>query len=435
MIFVCYTQLQKLYYQGRTKIQGHVGAAVKVLTPHQIAAIAFGTKGFEAMILDLKGCDVILDEIHTYSDITQAIVLKIIDVLKHLNCRIHIGTATMPSILYNQVIHILGKDNVLEVALNENELEKFNRHVVNKITQWSDAEDIVHKAILTDKKTLIVCNRVKTAQQQYNYLKNKYSNIPILMLHSRFTKGDRNEKEKLLLGVDSKGNPTGEFNTSSQACIVVSTQVVEVSIDISFDLMVTEAAPLDALAQRFGRVNRKRNIDTIGKFKPVYIIAPPEDEKEALPYNLDIITKSYETLPNGEVLEEKQLQEKIDSVYTEINFMKIEEHAIYKETGKWTIDKLTHSKEPILMKLLEIDSASCILESNEIAYKLGNSADRALMEINTRYYSVAKLRQIEQGSSPFIIPNMAYSSEIGLQMELAKPENYNKSFPTETQIL
>ncbi len=416
-------------------VQGYVGAAVKVLTPHQIAAIAFGTSGFEAMILDLKGCDVILDEIHTYSDVTLAIVLKIIEVLKHLNCRIHVGTATMPSILYNKIIDILGKDNVLEVALEEHELEKFNRHIVNKIDNWNDVQNIISDAVLADKKVLVVSNRVKTAQEQYQYLKDTYPDVPILLLHSRFIKGERNEKEKLLLGLDEKGNPTGEFNTSNKACIVVSTQVVEVSIDISFDLMITEAAPLDALAQRFGRVNRKRTNDTIGKFKPVYVISPPEDEKDALPYNLDVITRSYQVLPKGEVLEEKQLQEKIDSVYTEINFMEIENHAVFKETGKWTIDKLTHSKEPILMKLLEIDSVYCILESDEIAYKLGNSQERAMMEISARYYSVCRLRQIEEGNSPYIIPNMAYDSNLGLQIELAKTENYNKSFPTETQIL
>jgi len=416
-------------------IQGKIGASVKVLTPHQIAAIAFGTNGFEAMILDLKGCDIILDEIHTYSEVTQAIVLKIIAVLKHLGCRIHIGTATMPSILYNKIIELLGKENVLEVALESAELEKFNRHTIHKINTWDDADSIIADAVATDKKLLIVCNRVKTAQEQYFALKEQYPDTPILILHSRFKKGDRNEKERLLLGLDTDAMPTGEFNTSDKACIVVSTQVVEVSIDISFDLMITQAAPLDSLAQRFGRVNRKRSKETIGKYKPIYVLAPPEDEKEALPYNLEIINRSYDALPNGEVMQENQLQEKIDTVYTEINFQRIEKQSIFRENDKWKIKKLTHSKEPILMKLLEIDSVSCILESDEYEYKLANTEERALMEMSSRYYSVQKLRQIEQGSSPFIIPDIAYNSESGLQIELAKPDNYDHSFSAKEQIL
>lgn len=416
-------------------IQGHVGAAVKILTPHQIAAIAFGTSGFEAMILDLQACDIILDEIHTYSEVTQAIVLKIIEVLKYLNCRIHIGTATMPSILYNRIIELLGKDNVLEIALENEELENFNRHIVHKINNWEDAISPVSTAIHNNKKVLIVCNRVKTAQEQYLMLKAQYPNIPILLLHSRFTKGDRNEKERMLLGIDALGNPTGNFNTSDSACIVISTQVVEVSIDISFDLMITEAAPLDSLAQRFGRINRKRSNASIGTYKPVYVIAPSNEEKEALPYRLDIVKKSYATLPNGDILQESELQQNIDAVYTEINFMEIEAHSVFKQSGKWTINKLTHSKEPILMQLLEIDSVSCILESDEEEYIFGTSEKRAMLEISSRYYSVCKLRQIEHGSSPFIIPDVAYSSEFGLQIEKAKPEYYDTSFSAKTQIL
>ncbi|ASB49524.1 CRISPR-associated helicase/endonuclease Cas3 [Alkalitalea saponilacus] len=416
-------------------IQGHVGAAVKVLTPHQIAAIALGTNGFEAMILDIKGCDVILDEIHTYTEITQAIVLKIIEVLNHLDCNIHIGTATMPAILYNKIIGLLGKENVLEVSLDKNELEKFNRHQVYKIDTWASADNEILKAVQEDKKILIVCNRVKHAQEQYLRLKEQFSNIPILLLHSRFTKGDRNEKERLLMGLDEQGKPTGNFNTSTNACIVVSTQVVEVSIDISFDIMITEAAPLDALAQRFGRINRKRNNDTIGKYKPIYVLSPPENEKEAKPYNLELIKRSYAVLPHGEVMRENQLQEKIDAVFTEIDFLKIEQHSVFKETGKWNIDKLTHNSKAILMDLLDIDSVSCICESNVDDYLTANPEQKAKMEISTRFYVVRGLRQLDKGTCPFVIPDIAYSSELGLNVELARPENYNTKFSAKTQIL
>jgi len=84
-------------------LQRHIGASVKVLTPHQMASLVFATKGYEAMIADLKGCDVILDEIHTYSETTQAIVLKIVEILCSIGCKVHIGTATMPTVLYVSV--------------------------------------------------------------------------------------------------------------------------------------------------------------------------------------------------------------------------------------------------------------------------------------------------------------------------------------------
>lgn len=405
-------------------IQGHVGSSVKVLTPHQIAAIAFGTNGFEAMIADLRGCDIILDEIHTYTEVTQSIVLKIIQILKHLNCRIHIGTATMPSILYNKIIELLGSENVYEVKLDKNELEKFNRHTIHKIKDWNKTKGIIDKAIKQDEKLLIVCNRVTNAQKQYDLLKEEYPNIPILLLHSRFKKGDRAHKEQLLMGIDSNGNKTGNFNTSNKVCIVVSTQVVEVSLDISFDVMITEAAPLDALIQRFGRINRKRNENTIGKFKPIYILAPPTDQKAALPYNLEVIERSYEVLPNDEVLKESELQSKIDKVFTDIDFMSIENHSVFKENNTWNIAPLTHNKKAVLLDLLEIDSVSCICEADEEKYMAANYEERAKMELTTRYWVVKNLIQIDYGSYPFIIPDKSYDEEIGFLQEMAKPENY-----------
>ncbi|MDA3818559.1 MAG: CRISPR-associated helicase Cas3' [Prolixibacteraceae bacterium] len=409
-------------------IQGHVGSSIKVLTPHQIAAIAFGTNGYEAMIMDIKGCDVILDEIHTYTDVTRSIVLKIIEVLKYLNCNIHIGTATMPGILYNKIIAILGKENVYEVALTKEELKLFNRHIIHKIDNWEKADSIIGDALADQKKVLVVCNRVKTAQELYAQYKSQFPGIPILLLHSRFKKSDRNEKERLLLGLDETGKENGNFNTSKEACLVISTQVVEVSIDISFDCMVTEAAPLDSMAQRFGRVNRKRTSETIGHYKPIYVLSPPEDKKEALPYSLEIIKRSYEALPNGELLDETDLQSKIDQVFTEIDFLKIEQHSVFKESGKWSIDKLTHNPKAILLDLLEIDSVSCICEADEEIYRESTYEARALMEISTRYYVVKDLRQLDWGSRPFIVPDSSYNTETGFDVTLAKACNYNSSY-------
>lgn len=409
-------------------IQGHVGSGIKVLTPHQIAAIAFGTNGYEAMIADIKGCDVILDEIHTYTDITRAIVLKIIQVLNHLNCRIHVGTATMPSILYNRIIDLLGKENVLEVKLEGGELKKFNRHITNKIDNWDNASSIVADAVKEEKKILLVCNRVQNAQTQYEICKAKYPNVPVLLLHSRFKKSDRNEKEQLLMGLDEDGNPNGNFNTSSQACIVVSTQVVEVSLDISFDVMITEAAPLDAMIQRFGRVNRKRTEETIGQYKPIYVIAPPEDKKEALPYDLEIIERSYNELPNGNLLKETELQQKIDKVFTEIDFLKIEQHSVFKESEKWSIAPLMHNSKALLLDLLEIDSVNCICEDDEENYQEANYEDRVKMTLSTRYWVVKNLRQLNYGSRPFVIPDKSYDSETGFQQDFAKPEYYDTSY-------
>lgn len=404
-------------------IQGLIGSSIKILTPHQIAGILFGTRAFESTILDLKGNDVILDEIHTYTEISRAIVIKMVEVLNRLGCNLHIGTATMPTDLYNRIIQILGKENVYEVSLPKSILETFNRHTIHKLVNWENAENVIEEAIRADQKILIVCNRVKSAQERFEFYKNKYPDLLSLLLHSRFKRGDRNEKETQLIGLDKLGNPTGAFNTSENACLVVSTQVVEVSLDISFDLMITETAPLDSMIQRFGRVNRKRTNETIGKYKPIYIIPPPDDKIVALPYDLEILKASFNILPNDDVLNEKDLQEKIDAVFPEVDVMDIETHSIFKKDGSMVIDFLTHRPKSYLLELLEIDSVSCITDDDVENYENATFEERMMMEIPARYWSVKKFAQSEYGNKPYIVPEHSYNSDYGFDIEKAK-SNY-----------
>lgn len=401
-------------------LQGHVGSAIKILTPHQIAGIVFGTNGYEAILVDLTGCDVILDEIHSYNNITRAIVLKIVHVLKNIGCRVHIGTATMPADLYNQIVELLGHDQVLEVKLTDEELALFNRHIVHKIESWDDAWPVIQEALTDEKKVLLVCNKVETAQLIFDKLKDDYNEIPSLLLHSRFKRGDREAKEKQLIGKDEAGLPTEQFNTSSKACFVVSTQVVEVSLDISFDLMVTECAPLDSMIQRFGRINRVRNQQTKELRKPVYVVRPPEGIKDARPYEPETLKLSYDQLPDGEELHEKDLQEMINAVFPSIEIPAIEESAIFKKSEEWNINRLTHRPKSFLLDMLEIDSAICIVNADEQRYYTATFEERSQMEIPVRYHQVKQFQYHPAGNNPFVVPDSAYQFDRGLDLSILK---------------
>ena len=246
-------------------LQRHIGASVKILTPHQMASLVFGTKGYEAMIADIKGCDVILDEIHTYSETTQAIVLKIVEVLCDIGCRIHIGTATMPTVLYNRLVDILGgRETVYEVKLPGDILNTFDRHIIHKADSIEKVYQVFDEAIAQEQKILLVCNQVRRAQSLYNNLSEKYPIVKKMLVHSRFKRGFAKQ-----IGIRSSKLI---YNNSTEACFVVSTQVVEVSLDINFDLMITESAPIDALIQRFGRINRKRSKKISGITNPFMLL-------------------------------------------------------------------------------------------------------------------------------------------------------------------
>jgi CRISPR-associated endonuclease/helicase Cas3 len=399
-------------------LQRHIGASVKVLTPHQMASLVFATKGYEAMIADLKGCDVILDEIHTYSETTQAIVLKIVEILCSIGCRVHIGTATMSTVLYDRLIDILGGTaNIYEVKLPDNVLNTFDRHIIYKSDSFESLTSVISNAITQNQKILLVCNQVKRAQKLFENLSATYPQVQKMLVHSRFKRGSRSQLENDLRNI---------YNKTAEACLVVSTQVVEVSLDISFDLMITECAPIDALIQRFGRINRKRTKDTIGHYKPIYVLQPPTGKFDALPYGLEVLNVTFNALPNGELIKETGAQKLIDIVYPSIQFVDIELSAVFNE-GKWKIKELWHNSKSALLDTLDIDSVTCIEETDREYYDKAPYEEQAKLEIPVSYRSVGyrNLDKSKEGSRPFIIPSKAYDPDLGLLIEYAKPEFYD----------
>lgn len=115
----------------------------------------------------------------------------------------------------------------------------------------------------------IVCNTVRRAQEVYGQLCRRFPEDSLELLHSQFTAADRADREQGLvrcLGPDSHrgdGRP--------QLRIVVGTQVLEQSLDIDFDLLITDLAPVDSLAQRAGRLHRHQRPD---EDRPNWLSAP-----------------------------------------------------------------------------------------------------------------------------------------------------------------
>ncbi|TGE24438.1 CRISPR-associated helicase Cas3' [Hymenobacter aquaticus] len=402
------------------QLQSLVGASVKVLTPHQLAAVVFGTPGYEAVILDVRGADIILDEVHTYAAQAQSMVLEIVAALARLGCRIHIGTATMPSVLYQELLRRLGGPAaVAEVALPAETLRQFDRHAVHKIARdpenpaaWpEEADDILAAALAAGEKVLVICNTVQGAQQRYKQLRRQFPEIKRLLLHSRFKRGDRAEREQRL---------EQDFNDPAKPgpCLVVSTQVVEVSLDISFDRMLTEAAPLDALVQRFGRVNRRRTTETIGKLKPVHVLEPAPS---CLPYDRAIVQASFAQLPeHGQGLPEQELQARIDIVYPALEVSNISTHVIW-DGDRCRLRELCNNARSVLVDVLDIESTACILEADRQAYLDAKWEARTMLEIPVSWRSMyahkTKYERLEVGNMPFVVPGNEDYEELGLQFE------------------
>ncbi|QGT99547.1 CRISPR-associated helicase Cas3 [Candidatus Syntrophocurvum alkaliphilum] len=99
----------------------------------------------------------------------------------------------------------------------------------------------------------ILVNTVKRAQVLAEELRIRFGEENVKLLHSRFLAPDRAEKERVLM--QELGKP-GTGNKRPALRIVVGTQILEQSLDIDFDLMITDLCPIDLLLQRIGRLHR-----------------------------------------------------------------------------------------------------------------------------------------------------------------------------------
>jgi CRISPR-associated endonuclease/helicase Cas3 len=273
----------------------------KIITPFQIIKEFFGLKGFEQRISEMVGGLFILDEIHAYDAHNTALMLEVCKVLKNqFHAKFFIMSATLPCFIKKYFQEALDIEN--NISLPENELKEFTRHKLRLLSgNIRDNVEIIYQKITEGKKVLVVCNQVKTAQEIYRNLKMRAPAESTALLHSRFIARDRQRIEK---GVKEKYR------------LLVSTQVVEVSLDIDYDVLFTEPAPIDSLIQRFGRVNRKR--PPILEKKEVYVFQMSSEKDEYI-YNNERVEKTISVLSEvkGSDLSENLVQELVDKVYAD----------------------------------------------------------------------------------------------------------------------
>jgi CRISPR-associated endonuclease/helicase Cas3 len=120
------------------------------------------------------------------------------------------------------------------------------------------------------------CNTVKKAQFVYESLKKQYNdNTELRLFHSRFTKADRLEKEEEIEKL--YGDEAKSLNRPEKS-ILVATQVAEQSLDIDFDLLISDIAPIDLILQRAGRIFRhERSNRNENFYNPEILLIVPDD--------------------------------------------------------------------------------------------------------------------------------------------------------------
>jgi len=130
----------------------------------------------------------------------------------------------------------------------------------------------------------IICNTVKRSQDLYEQLsRDGFFTDKIDLLHSRFRYCDREEREKRVLQRFGKPDENGKSLHRPKFAVLIATQIIEQSLDLDFDLMISDLAPIDLLLQRAGRLHRHDRERPIEFATPtLWVIQPPTDENGQL---------------------------------------------------------------------------------------------------------------------------------------------------------
>ena len=269
---------------------------LKVVTPFQILKYCYGVKGFEMGFTELAGAMLIFDEIHAYDMQTFAQIISSLRWLsEHLHIRAMIMTATLPSFMLEELKGAIGAS--ASVRADVQLLDEFTRHRVHVLGGPIFQQiPLIEKYLGKGCSVLVVCNTVANAQAMFVKLESGVEKGEAVLLHSRFIVKDRLEKERLLGGENVR--------------LLIGTQAIEVSLDIDFDVLFTEPAPLDAMIQRFGRINRKR-----GKgICPVFICSEGGAHDSYI-YPREVVDSSLNVLRRIDVIKEREVQAMLDQVY------------------------------------------------------------------------------------------------------------------------
>ena len=229
---------------------------VTVCTPDQIFDFVLKYPGYEYKLAISSYSKFIIDEIQMYSPDILAAIIYAIKMIHIMGGKVAVLTATLPPFVKEELIKIFGDD----VQLADFSSEGILRHNVKVFDDTLKTDDVVEIVNETNsdtvKKYLVVCNTVKTANRIYKELSESNIDAEINLFHANFIKKDRMKKEKEIMGASEK-----KLNEMTKPEIWISTSVVEASLDIDFDILITELSDLFSLFQRFGRTNRKGKKD------------------------------------------------------------------------------------------------------------------------------------------------------------------------------
>jgi CRISPR-associated endonuclease/helicase Cas3 len=260
---------------------------------------------------NLQNSIIIFDEVHYYETHTLNVLLRLFCILRKMEIPHLLMTGTAPDFLLNA----LNRKKELYSIVKDNEGLKFEPFTIVKneenILKNENVFCEIKSDYLKNKKIFIILNQVEWVQNFYielkKYLKDNGIESKIILYHSRFIYKDRVKKEKEIKEL-----------VKSSPCIVIATQVIEISLNISSDVMYSQIAPPDAIGQRAGRLNRSGNAYKSLKY---YYEMKLFDIEKYKPYCEKIVKSSWNNFEEGPI-SYQSIKEVCDKVYNNVELNK-----------------------------------------------------------------------------------------------------------------
>ncbi|MDR2178069.1 MAG: CRISPR-associated helicase Cas3' [Treponema sp.] len=222
----------------------------------------------------LAGKVVILDEVHSYDSYTGVILDELVRGLGELGCTIIILSATLTDERRKELTGAKGLSPVPAYPLisyiresdtKPREIPVEPPDAMNIALRRTDDSAAIEEALKRAERgqqVLWIENTVDQAQELYGKLSGRAAECSAKtgLLHSRFTQADRKANEALWVGLYGE---EGRARRGETGRILVGTQVLEQSLDIDADFLVTRLCPTDMLLQRIGRLWRHRKTDPL----------------------------------------------------------------------------------------------------------------------------------------------------------------------------
>lgn len=241
----------------------------------------------------ILGSYLIFDEVHLYPQ--NEMFLTVLAMLKMLKgvCRFTIMTATFSQPYLVAIARVLEAEVIADEPHTPLPNSQFADVGVlqTQARRWyshTDGLDAVAVQRYRGKHTLCICNIVEQAQMLYETVRVILPQVRCVLLHARFYRDDRQQIEDFVIR---------EFEQSADEVLVIATQVVEVGLDISADVLLTECAPAASLIQRAGRCARRGGQGLVHVFRPAL---NPDESLNFAPYledgQADICQRTWDAL-------------------------------------------------------------------------------------------------------------------------------------------